>query len=117
VVGYVFLISLYLDLVLVLASMMKTFNALFGPSIYLLILDLFLQHPDELMNLREIARRIDRNPGSVSQVLPRLVANDYVTCTRIGVKIVAYNLNQSNKIVLLLLAFHERLGELGDVRD
>ena len=94
-------------------SKMTTFNELFGPSIYLLTLDVFLQHPDELMNLREIARRIDRNPGSVSRVLPRLVEKDYVTPTRIGVKIVAYQLNQANTIVNLLLEFHERLGELG----
>jgi DNA-binding IclR family transcriptional regulator len=92
-------------------SEMKTFNELFGPSIYLLTLDLFLQHPDELMNLREIARRIDRNPGSVSRVLPRLVEKEYVTPTRIGVKIVAYKLNKANTIVNLLLEFHERLGE------
>ena len=90
---------------------MTTFNELFGPSIYLRTLDVFLQHPDELMNLREIARRIDRNPGSVSRALPHLVEKDYVTPTRIGVKIVAYQLNQANKMVTLLLEFHERIRE------
>jgi hypothetical protein len=90
---------------------MTTFNELFGPSIYLLTLDLFLQHPDEFMNLREIARRIDRTPGSVSRVLPRLVKKDFITPTRIGVKIVAYKLNQANKMVTLLLEFHERISE------
>ena len=92
-------------------SKMTTFNELFGPSIYLRTLDVFLQHPDELMNLREIARRIDRNPGSISRVLPRLVEKDYVTPARIGVKIVAYKLNQANEVVNLLLEFHERLGK------
>jgi len=92
-------------------SKMKTFNELFGPSIYLLTLDLFLQHPDELMNLQEIARRIDRNPGSVSRVLPSLVKKDFITPTRIGVKIVAYKLNQANKMVTILLEFHERISE------
>ena len=92
-------------------STMKTFNELFGPSIYLLVLDLFLQHPNELMNLREIARRINKNPGSVSKVLPRLVNKDYITRTKIGAKIVAYQLNQANKIVNLLAEFHKRISK------
>jgi len=48
-------------------------NELFGPSIRLLVLDLFLENPDRLMNLREVARLLGKNPGSVSRVLPRLV--------------------------------------------
>ena len=54
------------------------FNEVFGPSIYLLILDNFLDNPEEFVNLREIARSIDKNPGSVSRVIPRLVEEKYV---------------------------------------
>jgi DNA-binding IclR family transcriptional regulator len=78
---------------------MKTLNELLGPSKYLKALDLFLQNPEELMNLREIARRLDKNPGSVTQILPVLVNKNYITQTKIGTKIVAYQLNNDNKTI------------------
>ena len=40
---------------------------LFGPSLFLMVLDLFLDNPDDLMNLREIARRLERNPFGLSK--------------------------------------------------
>jgi len=78
---------------------MKTLDQLLGPSKKLQVLDLFLQNPEELMNLREIARRLDKNPGSITQVLPVLVDRNYVTHTKIGTKIVAYQLNKDNKTI------------------
>ena len=90
---------------------MKKLNDLFGPSRYLIVLDLFLQNPEEFMNLREIARRIDKNPASVMKVLPILVNRDYISLTRIGAKVVAYKLNKDNKKVKLLVEFLEKLEE------
>lgn len=81
---------------------MKKLDELLGPSKYLKVLDLFLQNPEELMNLREIARRLNKNPGSVTQILPVLVNKNYISHTRIGTKVVAYKLNKDNKIVKLL---------------
>ena len=78
---------------------MKTLDQLLGPSKKLQVLDLFLQNPEELMNLREIARRLDKNPGSITQVLPVLVDRNYVNHTKIGTKIVAYQLNKDNKTI------------------
>jgi DNA-binding IclR family transcriptional regulator len=78
---------------------MKNLDELLGPSKYLKALDLFLQNPEELMNLREIARRLDKNPGSVTQILPVLVNKNYITHTKIGTKIVAYQLNNANKTI------------------
>jgi Mn-dependent DtxR family transcriptional regulator len=75
---------------------MKNLDEMLGPSKYLKTLDLFLQNPQEFMNLREIARRLDKNPGSVSQILPVLVDKNYVTHTKIGKKIIAYKLNNEN---------------------
>jgi DNA-binding MarR family transcriptional regulator len=88
---------------------MKTLNSIFGPSLFLLVLDLFLQNPEEYMNLREISRRINKKPGSVSRALPRLVDRNYVTATRIGAKIIAYKLNKEEKIIQHLLEFQEKL--------
>jgi Mn-dependent DtxR family transcriptional regulator len=78
---------------------MKNLDEMLGPSKYLKTLDLFLQNPQEFMNLREIARRLDKNPGSVSQILPVLVDKNYVTHTKIGKKIIAYKLNNENKTI------------------
>lgn len=61
------------------------------------------------MNLREVSRRVEKRAGSVSRVLPRLVDREYITATRIGAKIVAYKLNQENKIVEHILEFQEKI--------
>lgn len=90
---------------------MKRLNELFGPSKYLIVLDLFLQNSEEFMNLREIARRIDKNPASVMKVLPNLVNKEYISRTRIGAKVVAYRLNKDNKKVKRLLEFLQKLEE------
>jgi DNA-binding IclR family transcriptional regulator len=90
---------------------MKKLNELFGPSKYLRVLDLFLQNPEEFMNLREVARRIDKNPASIMKVLPSLVNRRYISLTRIGAKVVAYKLNKDNKKVKLLLEFLQKLEE------
>ena len=81
---------------------MEQLDALFGPSKYLAVLDLFLQNPGEFMNLREIARRLNKNPGSIIHVLPVLVDRNYISFTRIGTKVVAYKLNKDNHVVKIL---------------
>ncbi len=63
------------------------------------------------MNLREIARRIDKNPASVMKVLPNLVHKKYISRTKIGAKVVAYRLNKDDKKVRLLLEFLQKLEE------
>jgi DNA-binding IclR family transcriptional regulator len=78
---------------------MPTLDELLGPSKYLKVLDLFLQNPEELMNLREIARRLNKNPGSITSILPVLQNRNYISSTKIGTKIVAYQLNYSNKTI------------------
>jgi DNA-binding IclR family transcriptional regulator len=90
---------------------MQRLNELFGPSKYLIVLDLFLQNSEDFMNLREIARRIDKNPASIMKVLPTLVSRNYIARTRIGAKVVAYRLNRENRKVKLLLEFLQKLEE------
>ena len=89
-------------------------NKLFGPSIRLLVLELFIENPDRLMNLREVARLLEKNPGSVARALPRLVEDGLVEQIRVGKNIYAYRLNQENEVVKLLLEFHSRLKRLKD---
>ena len=88
-------------------------NELFGPSIHLLILDLFLENPGDLMNLREVARRIEKNPGSISRVIPLLVENGVLEQVRVGENRHVYRLNSDNKIVEVLKDFFIKLKELG----
>lgn len=90
---------------------MKKLDELLGPSKKLKVLDLFLQNPEDLMNLREIARRLDKNPGSITSVLPALVDRNYITHTKVGTKIVAYKLNNENKTVKLLQQLLKQIEE------
>jgi DNA-binding IclR family transcriptional regulator len=88
------------------------FNEIFGPSIQLLVLDLFIEDPNSLMNLREIARRIDKNPGSVSRVMSRLVEQDLVSRDKIGKVTHVYSLNTKSDIVKALIDFAAKIRSL-----
>ena len=92
------------------------FNKLFGPSINLLILDMFLENPDKYMNIREVARMVDKNPGSISRTIPQLVELELLEQISVGKNINAYHLNTGSEIVGLLMEFHSRLRGLVDER-
>jgi len=85
------------------------FNELFGPSIFLLVLDLFLENPEDLMNLREIARRVNKNPGSISRVIPLLLERGLIRQIRIGKAVRAYRLNVESELVQVLIEFRKKL--------
>ena len=87
-------------------------NDIFGPSIHLLIFDMFLENSDKLMNLREIARMVDKNPGSVSRVIPILVENELLEQIKVGKKMYVYRLHQKNDVVKLIMDFYEKLKKL-----
>ncbi len=89
------------------------FNKLFGPSINLLILDMFLANPDKYMNVREVARMVDKNPGSISRVLPQLVEQGLLKQVKVGKNIYAYHLNSGSRTVALLVEFNAKLLEDG----
>jgi DNA-binding IclR family transcriptional regulator len=84
-------------------------NELLGPSIFLLVLDMFLEYPRQWMNLREIARRVDKNPGSISPVMPTLLEREMVTGCKVGKVSVVYRLNECNEKVQALMAMRKRL--------
>jgi len=89
--------------------MRRALYELLGPSIFLLTLDLFLENPDEMMNLREIARRIDKNPGSISPIMPRLLDRGLLVGTPVGKVSVVYQLNSENEIVKDLMEFQRQI--------
>jgi len=84
-------------------------NELLGPSIFLLVLDMFIEYPHQWMNLREIARRVDKNPGSISPVIPTLLERGFVTDCKVGKVSVVYQLNYANKKVQALMTFRKTL--------
>jgi len=86
-----------------------TINDLLGPSIMLLVLDMLIDDPNQWMNLREIARRIDKNPGSVSPVMPELLKRDLVTGCKVGKVSIVYQLNRGNPQVKALIDFKKSL--------
>jgi len=91
--------------------MVDLINDLLGPSILLLVLDMFLENPNGLMNLREIARRVNKNPGSISPVMPNLIERKLLTGCKVGKVTIVYNLNTSNPSVKALLELKNRLRE------
>ncbi len=84
-------------------------NELLGPSILLLLLDLFLENPDQWMNLREIARRVNKNPGSISSAIKRLLEREFITDCKVGKVSVVYELNSESEKVQALLNLRSRL--------
>ncbi len=78
-------------------------NHYLGPSIYLQILDLFLKNPDSLQNLTEISRRINKNPGSVYPIVPRLVEKGFLLKRKVGRASFVYSLNTDTEIVKIFL--------------
>lgn len=95
--------------------MERSLYELFGPSIFLLILDMFLEYPSQWMNLREIARRIDKNPGSVSPVMPGLVERGLILGCKVGKVSVVYRLNTDDERVMALMRFKESLKKMREV--
>lgn len=82
-------------------------NEIFGPSIHLLVLDLFLENSLVQMNLREIARRVDKNPGSIHRILPRLVEQGLLYQEKVGKVTSVYRLNSQSKLVEIIENFVE----------
>jgi predicted transcriptional regulator len=91
--------------------MVDLINDLLGPSIFLLVLDMFLENPNEWMNLREIARRVNKNPGSISPVMPNLLERKLLNGCKVGKVTIVYNLNTSNPRVKALLELKNKLRE------
>ena len=89
--------------------MQHLLNELLGPSIFLLVLDMLLENPHQWMNLREIARRVDKNPGSISPVIPTLLERGFITDCKVGKVSVVYQLNYANKKVQALMTFRKTL--------
>lgn len=82
---------------------------LLGPSIFLLILDMFLDNPNQWMNLMEISRRVKKNPGSISPVIPKLVERGLLEACKIGKVSVAYKLNFASDSVQALITLRNSL--------
>jgi len=96
----------------VLNPVKPSLNDLLGPSIMLLVLDMLIDNPNQWMNLREIARRIDKNPGSVSPVMPELLKRSLVTGCKVGKVSVVYQLNRGNPQVKALIDFKKSLDKI-----
>lgn len=84
-------------------------NELLGPSIHILVLDLFLEEPCQWMNLREIARRVGKSPGSISRAMKKLLEKGLVTDCKVGKVSVVYQLNESNERAQALMTLRNTL--------
>lgn len=84
--------------------MAGTLNELLGPSNFLLVLEMFLDNPCQWMNLREIARRVNKNPGTISPIMPTLIERKLIVDCKVGLKSVVYELNWDSGEVQALLA-------------
>ena len=84
-------------------------NELLGQSIFLLVLDMFLEYPHQWMNLREVARRVDKNAGSISPVMPTLLKKNLVTGCKVGKVTIVYRLNSTNEKVKALMTLRNTL--------
>jgi len=88
-------------------------NELLGPSINILVLDLFLEEPCQWMNLREIARRVGKSPGSISRVIKKLLEKGLVLDCKVGKVSVVYQLNERSEKVQALMTLRNTLKKRG----
>lgn len=93
--------------------MEASINELLGPSILILVLDLFLESPNQWMNLREIARRVGKSPGSVSRVMKELCKRGLVTDCKVGKVSVVYELNYDSEKAQALMSLRKALKKKG----
>ncbi|OYT56997.1 MAG: hypothetical protein B6U76_02170 [Desulfurococcales archaeon ex4484_217_2] len=84
-------------------------SRIFGKSLRISILELFLNHKDEILNMNEIARRLNKNPGSIYRALPALIRDNFIEEIKISKSRSAYRLNLKNPIVQDLLEFYEKI--------
>jgi len=92
--------------------MKDVLNELLGPSNFLLVLDLLLEYPCQWMNLREIARRVNKNPGSISPVIAKLLEREFITDCKVGKVSVVYQLNNANEKIHALKNLREALKKI-----
>jgi len=59
--------------------------------------------------LREIARRVDKNPGSISPVIAKLLERGIITYCKVGKVSVVYQLNNDNEKAKALMTLRETL--------
>ncbi|MDH5451414.1 MAG: winged helix-turn-helix domain-containing protein [Candidatus Bathyarchaeota archaeon] len=76
-------------------------------------MDLLLECPHQWMNLREIARQVDKSPGSVSRAMKELVERRLVTDCKVGKVTVVYQLNERNEKVQALMTLRNMLKKKG----
>ena len=89
--------------------MEDSLNELLGPSNYLIVLEMFLENSGQWMNLREIARRVNKNPGSVSQVVKNLLKRGLILDCKVGLVSAVYQLNNNDEKVQALLSFRNAM--------
>lgn len=70
---------------------------------------MFLDNPRQWMNLREVARRVNKNPGSISPVMPSLVKKELVESCKVGKVSVVYRLNNRSEKVQALMTLRNTL--------
>ena len=89
--------------------MEDSLNQLLGPSNYLLVLEMFMENPSQWMNLREIARRVNKNPGSISHVVKNLLKRGLIVDCKVGLVSAVYQLNYNDDKVHALLNLRNAL--------
>ena len=92
-----------------LYCMEDSLSELLGPSNYLLVLEMFMENPSQWMNLREIARRVNKNPGSISHVVKNLLKRGLIIDCKVGLVSAVYQLNYNDEKVQALLNFRNAL--------
>ncbi|MCD6457744.1 MAG: hypothetical protein J7K82_02730 [Thermoproteales archaeon] len=87
-------------------------NKIFADSLYLAVLETFLENPTEAMSITNISRRINKNVGSVFRIIPELKKRNLVKELKVSPKRYAYKLNTNEPVVAKLLDFYNSLKSL-----
>ena len=93
---------------------MGLLTRIFGNGVRIKVLEFFLENPDVLIYLTNIAQILDVSHTSVSRVISPLIGLGIIEETRLGGRIRVFKLNKKNSKAQILLNFYNSLKKESD---
>ncbi|RLE66056.1 MAG: hypothetical protein DRJ38_02585 [Thermoprotei archaeon] len=81
-------------------------DRVFVKTLYMEVLETFLENPSTVMSISEISRKLNKNVGSIFRIIPELKKRNIVEELQVSPKRYAYRLNLDDPMVVRLYEFY-----------